>query len=463
MSQDSSYEAAGTDSAVATVVVGAGLSGLSAAHRLAQAGQTVRVLEARDRVGGRIVNISIGEGVITEGGGQYIGVTQNRLQALADAYGVETYPTFSEGSTLALVNGSPAASMYEAPEDNDLLDLIARLQQLADQVPVEQPWTARSAAEWDALTVEDWIRAESTTTAGGELLRSVARMMVGSEPEDVSLLFFAYYIASAGNEQEKGSLVRLITTKGGAQDRRFVGGSVRVAEAMADDLGGAVSLSSPVRRIEYSDGAVRVLTDDATVRARHVVIAIPPPLANEIQFDPPLPDAHARLLEELHVGSVSKLQAVYEDPFWRSDGNSGHALMAGEPFQAVFENSPPEGRPGVLFGFASAADSRRLAAMNPDQRRDTVLELFTRVVGARAAEPRLFLGIQWGMEEWSRGGPGPTAGPGVLTGSGTVLRESVGPLHFAGTERAVYWTGYMEGAVRAGEDAADRILRAVPT
>ena len=445
---------------VDTVVVGAGLSGLAAARRLVRSGRTVRVFEARDRVGGRTVNLPVGEGAITEGGAQYIGTTQTRLQALADDYGIETFASYHDGVTQVRVDGTPVPDVFEARGDNDMPMLLARLQEMAEEVPVDRPWTAPRAAEWDRRSVEDWLREESTSAAGAALVRTLVRMLVGSEPEDVSLLFLAYYVASAGNEVEKGSVDRLISTEGGAQERRFVGGSVRVAQAIADELGEAVCLSSPVRRIVYSADQVRVETDRARVDASSVVVAIPPPLANRIVYDPPLPDDQATLLQLLRVGTVSKLQAVYDEPFWRAEGWSGSALLAGYPLQAVFENTPPGGRPGILFGFSAGAGAGRLAALNDAERTAAMLAVFSEMFGPEAAQPRKVLGIQWAEEEWSLGAPGPTARPGVLTSCGTALRDAVGPIHFAGTERATYWTGYMEGAVRAGERAADEILQA---
>jgi monoamine oxidase len=447
---------------VDVIVVGAGFAGLSAARRIVEGGRTVHVFEARDRVGGRTVNLPLGDGAITEGGGQYIGPTQNRLRALADAYGIGTFAAYEEGTSAVLLDGTVIdANLYEASPESDVPDLIAGLQALADQVPVEAPWEAPHAREWDAQTVGEWLASTATTTLGLAVMRRIMSIMFGSEPENTSLLFAAHYIAAAGDETNPGSLVRLVTSHEGAQQDRFVGGSQCIAQRVAADLGSALSLSSPVRRIDYTDTGVVVSTDAGSTEADHVIIAIPPQLASRIDYHPPLPALRRELLESLPLGSLSKLQAVYPTPFWREDGVSGNSFFAGDSAVATtFENSPPSGSPGVLFAFAGGSQAKHLAGLSWADRRAAVLDSFAAVVGERATEPDEYLEVQWGSEEWSLGGPGSCAPPGLLTTCGHVIRDAVGPIHWAGTETAIYWTGYIEGAVRSGERAADEALAA---
>jgi monoamine oxidase len=446
-------------------IVGAGLAGLTAARRLVAAGHSVVVLEARDRVGGRTLNAHIGGGHITELGAQFIGPTQDRIAALARAVGVATFATFNAGSNVSLVTGQrvPYPAVPGVPADPDLSSALVeglRLDALARTVPVAAPWTAPRAAELDRQTLEDFKRANISTARGQRAFDAVCQAVWGAEPREMSLLYALSYIAAGGDERTRGTFARFILTPGGAQERRFVGGSQLVSERLADRLGRRVVLGTPVRRIVQDADGVRVIGGGLTVRARRAIVAVPPVLALDIAFAPALPRSKVRILRGLRPGHLIKADAVYARPFWRDAGLTGQSisdLVAG----TTYDNSPPDGSIGVLMGFIGGDQARRLQAMSAPARRAEVLEAFAARFGDAARAPTGYVEKDWTEDRWTRGCPTGHTPPGVLSRYGPALRRATGRVHWAGSETSTFWQGYMDGAVRSGERAADEARRAL--
>jgi len=447
-------------------VVGAGLSGLAAARALVAADRKVVVLEARDRVGGRTLNRSIGSGHISEVGGQFGGPTQDRILALAKAVGVKTFLTYDSGSSV-LVSGG-VRSLYPTvpglPDDPDVQQAIiasAKLDAPARQVGVAAPWKAAKAGEWDRMSLGDWMRGEVPSEKGRAIFTAVCQTIWGVDPDALSLLYAMQYVAAAGNAEHAGSFLRLITTGGGAQERRFVGGSQLISEKVADRLGQRVVLRAPVRVVAQNGDGVRIVADGTTVEARHVILAVPPALASRLAYSPALPKGKAALLKALVPGRLAKATAVFDRPFWRDAGLSGQGVADTGPARTIFDNSPPDGSVGVLFGFVGGSAHASWSGLPAGERRAQVLEGFATFVGDQARSPTDYFEQDWNKERWSRGCPVAHVAPGVLTKYGPWLRRSVGKFHFAGTETADYWLGYMDGAVRSGERAAREVLAAL--
>lgn len=438
------------------VVVGAGFAGLSAARTLHNEGRNVVVLEARDRVGGRVVNRSVGSGRFVEAGGTYIGPTQDRMLALADEYSLATYPTHAVGHpVLKPTMGGEAREI--AAEFSGLMD---RLDVLAAEIDPAAPWEAARATEWDAQTFQTWLDLNATPVQA-EMITASGHTLWGAEPREMSLLFVLAYIAAAGNEQTPGSMQRLAAVTGGAQETRFADGSHALVLRMAAELGDRVMLSSPVTQIRTEGERVSVISDTLTISARRVIVAIPPPLASAIRYQPPLPETKAQLLQRRPMGTTVKCQAVYDRPFWRDKGLSGEAISVGTAPDFIIDNTPQSGTPGVIAGFLGGTAARSWSLKPEQERRTQVLEAFASVFGPEALEAVDYFEIDWSNEEWSRGGPVTFAPPGVLLDYGRWIREPHGPIHWAGTETSDYWTGYMEGAVRSGERAAAEVLAAL--
>jgi monoamine oxidase len=451
------------------VVVGAGFAGLTAALRLKQSGKSVIVLEARNRVGGRAHNAQIPGGQVSERGAAFIGPTQDRIAALASEFRVGTFPTFETGDNVYIRDGnritySDTGLTGTAPPDPvilpDLATVVLKLDQMATKIDVNSPWTAADAASWDAQTLQSFLEANALTPQfRDQIVPSATRSIFGAEPRELSLLFTTFYIAASGNEQNVGTFERNFNTRMGAQQDRFDGGSQIVALRVAKRLGKKrVLLKQAVRRIVQEKHGVTVLTKRLRVRAKHVIVAIPPTLAGRIDYRPDLPSLRDQLTQRLPQGNLTKVACVYDRPFWRDAGLNGTAVATDGFVNVTFDDTPPGGSPGVVFGFVGGDKARGFNALPAAQRRATVIDEFTKLFGSGAANPIDYIETNWASERWSRGCPVGIAGPGLYTGYGPALRQPVGRIHWAGTETSTYWNGYMDGAVRSGERAAAEVL-----
>jgi monoamine oxidase len=449
------------------VVVGAGLSGLTAARQIVAAGRSVIVLEARERVGGRTLNHPLGGGKVVEVGGQWIGPTQDHLAALAQTLGIATFKTYNQGNYLFYENGSllpytPTGPFGAIPPDYvaalELETALLKLDSMALKVPLDAPWTAAEASAWDGQTAETWKLANTLTPGARNLLDLAVEAVWACEPRDLSLLHALFYIHSAGNEQTPGTLERLINTAGGAQDSRFVGGSQLISINAARSLGKRVLLGQPVRRITQHGSRVTAHTDRLTVKARAAIVTGPPSLTGLIRYEPELPPARMQLMQRFPQGSAIKVEAVYATPFWREQHLAGQVTSDTGPIRLTFDNTPPDGSPGVLLGFVEGHAARVFGALSASDRRAQALGCFERYFGSQAGSPTGYIEMNWSAEPWTRGCYGGYLAPGVWTDYGPAIAAPVGRIHWAGSETSQYWNGYMDGAVRSGERAAAEAL-----
>ncbi|HMP00884.1 MAG TPA: FAD-dependent oxidoreductase [Gemmatales bacterium] len=445
---------------VDVIIVGAGIAGLAAARQLVDQGRSVMVLEAQERVGGRLLSTQVA-GARLDLGGQWLGPRQPRLARLAQELGVATYPQHHAGIKLLSWQGRIRRFRGEVPWLSplalfELWRLERRLNRMQTLVPPDAPWEAPHAAEWDGQSLETWKRKQLWSKGSRLFVDLVTRAVITSEPCDVSLLYFLTYLRSGTG------LRHLISIPDGAQESRFQGGAQQLAERLADQLGDRVKLRSPVRAVRQSLSTSEVVTD-AGERwlARRVIVALPPLLAGRIYYDPALPVRREQLTARMPMGSVIKYVAAFARPFWREAGLSGEAFCDAGPATTTFDDSDPGSGQAALVGFSDGAAARHWGEWGPNERRQAVLGEWVRLFGREAAQPLDFVEKNWCADSWSRGCYAGVAGPGVLTAWGPALREPCGRVHWAGTETATEWLGYIEGALQSAERVVTEVVAAL--
>jgi monoamine oxidase len=455
------------------VVIGAGLAGLAAAHELVKAGRSVVVLEARDRVGGRVKNWRCGPDSSCDCG-QIVGPRHSRIRAVAKELGIGLYGQNLKGNDVGYVNGSrveisASSSRRLVPlAGPDAVLAFRQLDEMAKTVSPEAPWQAARAAEWDAMTVESWAQDQLVSSPGGRLLlRALVYGATAAEPGEWSLLHLLAYIASLGDGKSVDDVLDFLLL-GDLVD----GGLQQLPNRIAERLGRRVVLDAPVRRITHRRGRVRVESKPLTVVAKRAIVATAPSLNAGIEFAPPLPAPRAQLTQRFPQGSIATFVAVYERPFWRERGLSGRALGL-EPAVITLDISPPDGSPWILASLIPSAPGRRHARLPAAERKRAVLENFATYFGDQALHPMMVLERDWSGAardadwvdpklgaQWTRGCPG-FLPPGVLLDYGPAIRQPLGRIHWASTEHSPSWNTFHEGAVRSGEAAAKEILAAL--
>lgn len=436
------------------VIIGAGLAGLTAARDLKRAGcESFVVLEARNRVGGRTYNHDLGNGVVSEAGGQWIGPGQTAIADLARELEVDTFPTFYAGKTTVLAGDARVAQDFHGGIGTDET-LGAKLGELARGVPSGAPWTAKDAAELDKLTYGDWLLKQGLKYEDGYFMGLAAKLTTGGAPAQLGFLFYLSLVNSASNSVEQ-----LEATKGGAQETRFVGGSQILSIKMAKDLGDKVRLSSPVRKIAgWNRDVVEVHTDQGVIRARRVIVAMNPALCNQVVFDPPLPAGRSQLQQRWPANApMRKTVHVYDKPFWRDDGLNGQIFQVGGPVSMAYDNSPPDQSVGIISAFVSPGS----LPGDPKAAERTLSAIYAKAFGEKALHPKQFHDHDWGrVDPWTLQCIHPLP-PGFLTKWGQFLHPSAGRVIWSGTETADLWPGSMDGAVRSGHRAALQALAAL--
>ena len=444
------------------IVVGAGYAGLAAALELHDAGIDVLVLEAQHRVGGRTLSLRDHGGVVVDHGGQWVGPTQRDFLSLVDRFGVETFPTYLGGQNIERwVDGSKRHFKIAGPDDGpgmrEYLRVMDEIDRLSESVDLDDPAATPGAMELDSETVHSYFERSVADPAARLRLGLAVQSVWTVEPRDISMLHFLFYVASAG------SFDQLMEAEGCAQEMRFVDGAQEVAVRVAALLGDRVRLGVPVRDIERSDAGVRVVTEAGEVRAERAIVAVPPSAGQRIVHRPPLPIPHARRLAKSPMGDVVKIHVSYERPFWRDRGLSGEATLYGAPLIGfVFDNSPHDASTGVLVCFAYADRARAWRQLDARQREREAIATLVDLFGEEAASPLRYAEKDWSEEAFIGGAYAANPTPGTWVEHGVEgWRAPAGRVHWAGTETASVWNGYIDGAISSGRRAAAEALAAL--
>ncbi|HYO05085.1 MAG TPA: FAD-dependent oxidoreductase [Mycobacterium sp.] len=441
------------------VVVGAGLSGMIAARKLLEAGLVPLILEADERVGGRILTEEVLAGVTVDIGAQWIGDTHERMFRLAAELGVETFPQYDEGETSYDLDGSGVAreNAFQARFESELAELesvLRRLDELAADVPVEAPWLAPRADEWDVISAGTWYDAQGLSPIARTLLEICTVGILAVPTVEVSFLHLLFTIQTCGVTSEI-----FAESEGGAQTTRFVGGASEIPRRLAALITDHIVLEAPVQLIEHTADSVAVHCRGGLVaRGRRVIVAISPTLAGRIMYDPPLSGIRDQLTQRLPNGSAMKAFFVYGEPFWRADGFNGQLISDVGPARMSNDSCIPGDDHGVILMFLEGDQARTFGRLPEDERRTALTAELVRHFGAKAAKPEFYVDGEWSDRQWTRGCYNANHGPHVWTTYGPALAAPIGVIHWASTDTATHWSAYMEGAVEAGERAAQAII-----
>ena len=463
---------------VDVLVVGAGLSGLIAARRLQQQGLRVRVLEARTRVGGRMVSRTLDDGSVVDLGGQWGGTSHHRFAALLDELGITRYPSHYAGQGIWCWQGqriqAPLAARFEdsllffepealelAADERAAVALVQKaFADLVAQINPQKPWTSPDAQRLDCLTVAQWVAEQSPVPLARLPMDWLCRVggSGGFEPWETSILHLAWTQAVA--PQAESPEAWLVRGSAGAV-------SLQLAAELEASQPGSLQLGAAVLAIEQNSDGVQVQAQGCPpLRAQAVIVAVPPIQRLAMRFDPPLPAVHQALLQRTAMGGMTKILARYGRAFWREQGLNGLGIGNLPWLELTADSGPPEGQPAVLASFVAGERALRLASLPPAERRRLILNDLITYWGPEAGEPLELVEHCWNEETWTGGAFTSFPAPGCWTSHAPLAAGADGGpgparhgrIWWAGTEVAPRWPGYFEGAIEAGERAAAALI-----
>ena len=450
---------------VKVLIVGAGLAGLCAAHLLTQSGVNVEVHEALDRVGGRTYTI---DGA--DMGGTFIGPEKKRTVYLAEQLGVKQIQLDKDGLYTFLLVGKVYRTKYALPlgavSTEDLLALLWGLGNImlrTSEIDLSEPWKSENALKWDKLTVQDYFDGLIFTELAGELFRLIVEVLVGVEPWEMSLLYFLWYIKSGHG------IIDILTD---AQEAVFAGGSQQLSEKLAVLVQNAspknkVTLNDPTLTISKSQDTSKVaLTQQSgsVSQGDYAIVATTPGVRNQIKFNNvDYNGVYMQYSQRMPMGSILKTFMFYKSRWWHDNGFNGIATVTGSTnfVGQVFDISQQTPTP-CLMGFVLGDKAREWQTLSKDVKITILKREYEIFNGNGHAFPDF---VKYSEYDWLDvsyiGGTGGIAGPGTTTTFHEAICTPINDarIYFAGTETATDWTGYMDGAIQSGWNAAKEIMK----
>ncbi len=440
------------------IVIGAGYAGLTAARNLIRGGKKVLLLEARDRVGGRVYTHHTSQGYYMDKGAGWIGPTQDRMYALLKEFNISALPTYTSGKSIFYYNDKKKrySGLIPPVGIHHLIGVqlaLNKINKFSKKINLKAPWNSLNASIYDSITTEDWMTKQMPKSqVARDIFKLAFEAVWAAHPREVSLLHTLFYVKSGGN-------IELLTNvKNGAQQDRILGGADAPARALAQQIKARIQLQAKVTAIEQNAEGVKIIGENFQYQSKKVVIAMPPIVADDIIFTPTLPPMRQSLQKKMPMGKVWKTFMVYEKPFWRKMGMNGMITAPQENVSVVFDNSPKDESVGILMGFVSADAASYFQALSQEERKDEVLGAYNKYFGEVANNPIHYEDHCWTEDPLTKGCYVGLMPPSVMTSYGTALCRPVVHIHWAGTETSEIWNGYMEGAIRSGERVAAEIL-----
>lgn len=429
------------------LVIGGGLAGLSSARQLKSAGLSVAVLEARDRIGGRLLSQRLETGHTIDLGAQFIGDSHKRISALVDEVGLTRISPNTTGDNFFLL--SPGSEPIFKSGDRLPLSLLSQLDALVGMWRFEHKLESfqSNMDMLDAISAYDFVNKSILTQNARDLVAAYAEGEMCTSLQGISAYEFLDQLKSTGGSDGEADSAQWYLAEG----------TQPLAEYLADKLGTSLILSSPVSKIHQCDDWVTVDTATGIYRARQLIAAVPPQLYGSIGLLPHLPDYRRKVIADFECGHVVKTILVFESPWWRDAGASGRGLAIGGILNAAVDSSPADSSLGILTVFSTASSAHRLGSQSEEYRIASILKYIQSLSDVSVPKPVFARSIDWNADPYSLGGYASRRGVGGWCQAPDLFAR-VGRIHFAGTETATEWRSFMEGALQSADRAVDDVL-----